>query len=308
MFLWLAAAGAAPPPGDTHELAKALMELGDERQLDVKALEPMESLVSNLIAAKLSLSDPSTAAKVRSVVHQALEPVSVKAADAMIDAYASNFTSQELGAVLAFMRSPAGEAEKANLPLLRVELGAALTGLSSDPNLEAEATRIYEGASPAKRELIVRILKAQDFEAHTRKGYAALGEVMKAAIKQAASPAQSATPSSPTAEDERAADAYVRLVTAVEKRYYVNHFSETDLSAMAAYLESDAGQAILARMPIVKRAVGKALADALVIAIGSLDKDVCAATPCTAEQRASVADFATAMAARVPSMMGAASQ
>jgi len=307
LLLLPAIACAGPPPADVHELAKALVEIGEERQHEAKALEPMETLLSNLIAIKLSLTEPSAKAKVTAAVHEAFAPVSVRAGDAMTDAYAANFTAQELSAVLGFMRSPTAEVEKANLPLLKAELGAALTGFASNPAIEAEALRVYDSASPAKRELILRILKAQDFEAHTRKGYATLGAIMKTALQQAASkgPTPQLSPLQ-TADDERAADAYVRLVTAVEKRYYVNHWSEADLSAIASYLESDAGQAIQTRMPLVKRAVGKSLSDQLVVAIGSLDKSVCAAVPCTQVQRASVTDFMKSMAAGIPSIIGAA--
>jgi hypothetical protein len=181
---------AAAPPVDVHELATALVEIGDERQHEAKALEPMEALFANLIAVKLSITDPSATAKVKSVVHGAFAPVSVRAGDAMIDAYATNFSAQELADVLAFMKSPTAEVEKANLPLLKAELGAALTGLSSNPTVEADALRVFDGASPAKPELILRILKAQDFEAHTRKGYATLGAVLKTAVQQAASSKQ----------------------------------------------------------------------------------------------------------------------
>ncbi len=305
LLLLPAFARAAPPPADVHELAKALVEIGEERQHEAKALEPMETLLSNLIAIKLSLTDPSAKARVTAVVHEAFAPVSVRAGDAMIDAYAANFNAQELGDVLRFMRSPTAQVEKANLPLLKAELSAALTGLASNAAVEAEALRVYDGASPAKRELVLRVLKAQDFEARTRKGYATLGAITKTALQQVAS--KGPQPSSlQTADDERAADAYVRLVTAVEKRYYVNHWSEADLSATASYLESDAGQAIQTRMPLVKRAVGKSLSEALVVAIGSLDMSVCGAVPCTQDQRASVADFTKSMAAGIPSIIDAA--
>jgi hypothetical protein len=309
MLLCPALAPAAAPTVDAHELARTLVEIGGERQREAKALEPMEALVSNLVDSKLSLTDPSATAKVKSVVHDAFAPVSVRAGDAMIDAYATNFTGHELGEVLAFMKSPAAETEKVNLPLLSGELSAALAGLSSNTNVEVDAMRVYDSTSPAKRELILRILKAEDFEAHTREGYAKWGAMMRAALKQVANNPQNVEPSYPqTAEDERAADAYVRLVTAVEKRYYADHFSEIDLSAIATYLESNTGQAILVRQPKVKRAVEESLADQLVIALGSLDKNVCATVPCTPEQRASVADFTRSMATSIPAIVGAATK
>jgi hypothetical protein len=203
------------------------------------------------------------------------------------------------------MRSPAAEAEKTNLLLLKAELGAALSGSSGSPNVEAEALRVYDAASPAKRELILRIFKAQDFEAHTRKGYVTLGAVMKAGLQKAASKGEIPQPSSQT-DDELGADAYVRLVTAVEKRYYANHFAEADLAAIATYLESDAGQAILSRMPLVKREVGKSLSAQLAIALQSLDKSVCTAVPCSEAQRASMTDFTRSMATSIPAVIGAA--
>lgn len=297
-------AHAAATSGDVHELARALVEIGDERPRMAKTVESIAADISSRFSMELSLTDPAVAGRVNEVVHQTLAPVSDKAGDAMVEAFAANFTAQELGDVLTYMNSPAAKAEKANLPLLGVEMGAAYSDDSSSSTIQAAAQKVYDSASPTKRELILRILKAQNFEATTRKGYAIIGEVMKAGYGQVGRDPSDPSPSpAGTTEDDREADAYVRLMTAVFKRNYVEHFSEADLSTAAAYLESHAGQAMVTRTPLVKRAVGKVLADQFVSAIRSLDGKVCAVVHCTAEQQARIAeetkDMAWAMALSV---------
>ncbi len=202
ILLSCASARAATPPLDVPELARAVVEIGDERPHEDQAIQPIEAFLSNSISTRLSLTDPSATVKVKSVVHDAFAGVSEKTADATVDAYAANFTARELGDVLAFMKSPAGMMEKANLSLLKVEMSAALVDPSGNPAIEVDAMRAYDGASPTMRELIGRILKAQDFEAHTRKGYATLGVIMKTALQQlAVSPRTRQTSALQAAED-----------------------------------------------------------------------------------------------------------
>lgn len=299
-------AHAAASSGDVHELAKALVEIGDERPRMAKTLEPIEAVIAGGIAVELSLTDPDSTAKVKDVVHQALAPVSDRAGDAMVDAYSSNFTAEELSDVLTYMNTPAAKAEKANLPRLKADMGAALWSASGGATIEADAVKVYEGAPPAKRELVLRILKAQDFEARNRREFATFGAAMKTMLPPAvkgekAQPHNAGAP----AEDARVMDDYMRLMVAIQKRYYVDHFSEADLSTVATYLESDAGQAVLTRLPVVRRATAKAMADQIFVALGSLDEKVCAAVPCTADQRASIADHTKSVATTMTSVIGA---
>lgn len=299
-------AHAAASSGNVHDLAKALVEIGDERPRMAKTLEPIEAVIAGGISLELSLTDPDSTAKVKGMVHQALAPVSDRAGDAMVDSYAANFTLQELSDVLAYMNTPAAKVEKANLPLLRAEMGGVLTGASNRATIEADAMKVYDGAPPAKRELILRILKAQDFEARNRRELATFGAAMKTMLPPALK-GEKAQPhnSVATAEDARAMDDYVRLMVAIQKRYYVDHFSEADLSTVATYLESDAGQAVLTRLPVVRRAMAKVMADQIFVALGSLDEKVCAAVPCTADQRASIAEHTKSVASMMTSVVEA---
>lgn len=298
-------AHAAAPSGDVHELAKALVEIGGERPRMAKILEPIEAIIAGGISLDLSLTEPDETAKVKSVVHQALAPISDRAGDAMVDAYSANFTAKELSDVLTYMNTPAAKAEKANLPLLKADMGAALSGASNRTTIEADAIKVYDGAPPAKRELVLRILKAQDFEARNKRDLAIFGAALTAAVPADKEGEKAQSPSAaPTAADSRASDDYMRLMVAIQKRYYVDRFSEADLSTVAAYLESEAGQAVLTRLPLVRRVVGKAMADATLVALGSLDAKVCATVPCNGDQRSSIAEHTRAMASSMTSALG----
>lgn len=296
------ASSAAAPT--RQALAAGIVDVGGERERAAKALEPVEGMISAMIVSRLSLKGAGTADQVKSIVHETLSPVAPKVTDAEIEAYAANFSSEQLRDVLAFMRSPAGLVGTANLALLKQELSAALSG--SPSNAGEEAARVFAGVPSAKRELVRRILTAQDFEARTRKGYASLGAAFNAAAPRSPdgnSPEESLS-GEEQARRDHAADDYVRLVMEIEQRHYVDHFSDAQLAAMADYLESDAGRAVLARTPTVKLAAGRVFLDQLAVAIPSLNGSICAAIPCSPEQRAQLADLTHAIALRLPSFAG----
>jgi hypothetical protein len=290
----------------TRALAAAVVEVGGDRERELEALEPMGSILSAMIASRLSLDEPA-AAKVRTIVHETLISIPSKLVDAEIEAYAANLSVKELDGVLTFLKSPAGRAEKSNLPLLHSELGTIMSGPDTAKTGE-QAARVFAEASPAKRAAIRRILVAQDLESHTRRGLAAFGTL----VEQAA-PSQSidsGPPSGPPQSNEqkqakrdkaaRDAEDYVRLVKEVEQRYYVDHFSEEQLTAIADYLEGEAGRAMLAQLPMIQRAVGQNLRNQLVIGIPSLNGNVCAAIACSPEQRTRLADFTRRMVENLP--------
>ncbi len=291
-----AAGGPAAATPKTLALAEALVAAGDELQHEQQALEPLETMISTMVSTQLATADPAAAATVKAVVSQALAPAPSKAIEAMTGLYAANFSERELREILTFVNGPAGQAEKINLPLLKGELRAALSATATGAGGADDIDRALAKASPAKRQLILRILKAQDLEARTRKGYQALLGAMDGAAPTAAGPS-----SRPPTAAAQAVDDYVRQTMAVTARFYGLRFSEAQLAASADYLESEAGRAVLERMPIIQRAAGGVLRDQLVIALASLDAKVCAAVACSQDQRAAVAAFARGMAAQLSS-------
>jgi uncharacterized protein len=300
------AAGRATP--ETRALAEKLAAVSDERETEAKALEPVERMLSGTIAIRLSITDAGVVAQVKHIVHDALSPVVQKAVDALVDGYAANLSGEELRRVIAFVESPEGQAEKINLPLLKNELAAAMSGSPEAAKAEDSARRAFAAASPEKRALVQRILTAQDFDAHTRRGYATLQAMMKSVT--VATGVGSSIGQQRSDADAKAEDDYVRLVTGVEEGFYVTHYTDGQLEAVAAYLESEPGQAVLTRSPKVKEVVGGVVRQGLLGAVSSLPEKVCATVACTPDQRTHLAEFTTAMAAgvsRLPALTDAPS-
>ena len=287
---------SAMAPAATRQaraLAETLARVSDEREKAAKALEPLEGLLSGQVAIRLSTTDPGVIAKVKRIVHDGLSSVVQKSVDAMADGYAANFSTEELGHVIAFVESPVGQAEKANLPVLKKELAAAL----NDSGTGDAAAHAFAAASPEKRTLVRQILTAQDFETHTRQGYARLLAIGAAAASQSGVGASAQRPDSDA--DPKAADDYVRLMTEVEEGFFVTHYSDAQLAAMVSYVESKPGQAILTRLPNVKRAVGAVLTHELSATVSTLPEHVCAIVACSPEQRTRLTEFASVMAAGI---------
>jgi hypothetical protein len=295
-----AIAPALTPTADARTLAATLVRLGDERENGAKALEPVEGMLSAQIAMRLSATDPDVVAKVKQVVHEALSPVVRKAGDGLVDGYAASFSPEELSHVVAFVESPEGQAEKANLPLLKKALAAWLSGSPEAANAGDTAAKVFAAASPETRSLVQRILAAQDFEARTRQGFATLNSAFESVFSRAGVGTSTAQPGSNA--DAKAADDYVRVVTEIEEGFYVTHYTDAQLTAVAAYLESEPGQAVLTRLPKLKRALNEELLQGLSHALSSLPERVCSTVPCSADQRTGLTDFTTTMAASVSRM------
>jgi hypothetical protein len=296
-------AGQAPGP-DAKALAAALVS--DDGALDktTKAVEKMEALLANQAARQLSASDPATVEKIRVVVHQALAAIPSRVVEAETRAYAANYSAQELRDILAFERGPAGAAMKANLPLFKMELG---NGLASDADIETTdriAKATFAGASPQVRQLILRIVKAEDLERETRAGYPRLKAALAAAFpslpKDEGADQPDRTPAqtdAQKAQDAKSEDADVQMVVAVKQAWYTKHFSEDQLRAVALYSESDAGQAARNRRGAVQRAAAGALGDELSTAFPAVEKGVCAAVACTTTQAAQLDELLTGIKA-----------
>jgi hypothetical protein len=134
---------------------------------------------------------------------------------------------------------------------------------------------------------VLRILKAQDFEANTRKGYEMIMNMFDSMhVTDKGSPHD--------------VDEYVQLVMAIEQRYYVNHFLDERLSAIADYSESGAGQVTITRMPVIRRELAHVIFDELTTAFSSLDKVICQAMACSSEQRKRVTDLTKSLTAQFP--------
>ncbi len=292
-----------PAPAATREaraLAGALVSASGDRENEVKALDPVEGMLSSQIAMRLSTTDPGVVAKVNEVVHGALSTVVQKSVDALVEGYASSLSTDELGHIIAFVKSPAGQAEKANLPLLKQALAAALNSSDTGAKAGESAAQVFAAASPEQRALVLRILTAQDFEAHTRQGYATLGVTVKAALSRSGVRPPGGQPGSEA--DAKAADASVRLATEIEEGFCVSHYTNAELAEAAAYLESEPGQALLTRLPKVKGAIGAVLAQALADALSSLPAQVCTTVACSPDQRTRLAELMAVMAAVVSSL------
>ena len=303
----LAASGppatASTPTPETRALAEEMVSLGDERANATKALAPLERLLSGQIAIHLSITDPRVAAQVTQIVHDALSPVAQKAGDTLVEGYAANFSNEELRHLVAFLQSPAGQAEKSNLPLLRDQLAAAASASSEASKSAESGARAFAAASPQEHALVQRIFAAQDFEARTRRGYALTRRLVDGVAAQTGATA----PATHAESDAKAADDYVRRVIEIEEGFYVTHYTEAQLAAIAAYLESEPAQALFARLPKMRQSMSAVVKQAMVSAISSLPEEVCAAAACTSDQRARLAEFMATMAAgvsRLPAFFG----
>ncbi len=292
-----ASAPARPSPAtpEALSLATTLVGVSDERANATKALEPLENLMSGWITTCLSTTDPSVIAQVKQIVRDALSPIQQQAVDAMVDSYAASFSTEELGRAIAFAEGPEGQAEKANLPLLKKDLAAALSGSSKVAKAGDSASQVFAAASPERRAFVQRILVAQHFEARTRRNYATLGAMIEAAALRAG--LGTSTGKAGSRADAKAADNYVRLVTEVEEDFYVTHYTDAQLTGFATYLESEPGQAFVTRMPKVRKALSSVVAHGLLGAVSKLPDRVCKAVACTPDQRTRLAELTTVMSA-----------
>lgn len=301
------AAGQVATP-EAKALASALIDADGERERIATALAPMEPMFQGVILSNVASKDVGAEATVATVVHEMFSSIGKQLGDASVGAYTANFSPTELSAVLAFVRGPGGQAERANAPLLKADLRAALSAQAPAAETIEAAEAVFAKAPPTKRALIQRIFRAQNLEARTRAGYATLGAVMDAALVAATGgePTKKAPPSSEAADKaSQASDRYVRLVMAVEERFYVDRFNETDLATLADYLESGAGQAMLTRSPTVQRVLTKAMQEQFATMLPALSETVCSAITCSAADRAGLAAEMRSLAAMLPSVLGA---
>lgn len=299
LFVGSARAHRPPKPGRSDasaqatmpehlQLARAVVQASGDEKNSTQVVATVEPLVAAQITRNLSQGDDGDAEKVNALTHETLRPIAQKLAESTIRAYAVNFSSKELSDILAFVTSPTGRDFAAKLPLLKGELAAAMgwTKTGGIPSASVTSTKI----APQTRALIDRLLRSQDFEARTRRGFEAL-RANWARMGQASG----LPPSKPVSDADKkaASDSYWALVVGVEYRFYAANFNDEQLSKIVAYLESDSGQAALARVGLIRNAVSKELQAQLATDLPQLSQRACESTRCTAEQRAALdVDFA----------------
>jgi hypothetical protein len=317
-----AVAGNTSPNAPTSaELApaKEIVDASGDREKFEKSMAPFESMLAKSIVSKLAvhnpdaIKDPAVAATVTLIVRNAMSPVYDKTVDAEIGAYSENFSVQELNDIITFIKGPGGQAERTNLPLLKAELSPLMEMSAADAaTMEESAERAFSDISPSRRELVLRIFKAQDLEAHTRRGYASFFTTLGGAINKvdghAAAQRSNNHPNAKADAEEvaHAADNFTRMAMAVQKRFYTSHYSDAELNTIATYLESEAGQAAMTRNPMIKRAAAQVMQVQLVSALATLDEAVCSAVTCSSEQRAELAQFTQSLGAALPAFSNTA--
>jgi len=274
----------------------------------MKRWEALEGLIAGQIDAKLLIADPDAKSKVAAAVHDAFTPIPSRALDAFIDAEAANFSGDELRDVLAFVKGPTSQAVAANSPILKQALAGALSGSPESAKAGDEAARVFAEAPASKRALVRRIFAAQDFEAHTRSGYAALSANFARIVADSGlpepQPQSGEAKQAAQAKAAKDADDYVKFVVEIEERNYVDNFSDAQLTDLAEYLESPAGRAMVTRMPKIRGAMLDVLRDNLPAAFKATTDRICATVVCSAEQRAQLADYAQFMGSELPKLSG----
>jgi hypothetical protein len=275
---------------ETRTLAAEVVRIGGDRERMAGQLRPLETMLEQTIVSTLGANDDATKSKVDGIVRGGLVSLEGKAVEAEANAYAAHFSAAELRDVLAFMNGPGGRAEAANLPLMKHDLGPALTMVDADAaKTIQDAEAAFAKATPARRTLIRRIFAAQKTEAHIREDHEALLATMASAMNSASGSAGRGADSAPeTPKEAHDLDAYVHLVMAIETRFYVQHYSDAELEGIAAYLESETGQAVIDRLPLIRRAIGQAMQTQLNSFLPIADAPICAAVSCSPEQRAAL--------------------
>jgi hypothetical protein len=274
----------APTPAaapDTRALARALVAADGARGRTRQQVAALQNRFSQLIVGALGPLDRAREAKVKAIADQALAPTTDKIVGAEVQFYAANFSAAELSEILAFLESTAGQSETAKLPAMRAAVAKVFLSSPAERKAAREAGRAAFAAAPApKRDLIERILLAQDVEGQARRDGAALAKTLSAVTRRSGA-------GQPTAMD----DDYAATVVAIEQGFYATNFIYYHLAVIAAYLESPAGKTALARAPVLRRTVGEVVRAQLETALAAVDRDACGAIACTTEQRSGLDDF-----------------
>ncbi|HEY7808270.1 MAG TPA: hypothetical protein VIC34_13825 [Croceibacterium sp.] len=284
---------AAPTTDEqSRNLARELVQI-ELNEGSVGNLEPLERAISLSISTTLASGNPTLQSALAANVEKQLTPLEAKFTGALTDAYSKDLTASEMRRIVDFMRGPGGQAEAANLPILKSKLAS---GQAMEPNavakMEAATDLAYRRAPQARRDLIERIFKAQNFEEHTRQDFQKLYSRLNTAVSAATDAlsnskgkSSSATTPSDNVESDKEVEADVRRTMAIEKSFYLTHFTDGELGIIATYLESDAGQALLTQLPEIQKTVGSKILTKLDDLMPGVMAAACATAKCTDDQR-----------------------
>jgi len=281
-FALFTGSGHAQTPSGTaephaRELAQAIVAAdGDRARLS--KFNSMDLAIPRLIEKTLDVTDPVKKDRIGIVVHNRIQALEDDFVEAKASAMAQTFTIEEMQGALDFDRSPTGQAFSRVAPDLNRELKSAVFGQGA-PAAEGPP------ASEQKLVLINRVLKARGVETSAHKGWRVLNTVMTQAFAEASG---KAPPTTATATDQAAEDAYVKRVVAIETQFYAKTFSDEQLTELAAYFDGPIGRAFAERAP--QLASGAAIAAPQIFArqFGRMDEEVCEAAGCSASQRAAL--------------------
>jgi hypothetical protein len=208
-------------------------------------LEPLKRAISSSISSTLASGNPKLQADLTAKVEEQLTPLEAEFTDALAETYSKDLTLSEMRGIIDFMRGPGAKAEAINLPVLKNTLAAGQS-VEADAvaKLEAASDLAYRQAPQARQDLIERIFKAQNFEEHTRQGFLKLYSRLNASASvvtnsESNSGAKSSVETATSDNDEldRKVEADVRRTMAIERSFYVTHFTDEELGVIATYLE-----------------------------------------------------------------------
>jgi hypothetical protein len=302
-----AGASAVEPPAPAvdeqsralaRDLAQAETEVGSAGNFAL-----VERAVSIPISTILASGKPELEAELTTKVHEQLTPWREEYTAALVEAYSENLTASEMRDITAFLRGPGGRAEVVNLPLLKKNLASA-QAMEPDmvTKLEADSDIAFQQAREARRDLIERIFKSQNLEERTAQGFRKLYSTLNAAVSVAtsaegaehANDAQAA-PLFHSGEITKQVEADVRRTMAVERAFYLTHYSDEELDVLVTYLESSAGQAVMTQLPAIRQAVGRRMVVKLDSILPSLIVSACATTSCSTQQKDRLKQLVTVM-------------
>jgi hypothetical protein len=232
-----------------------------------------------------------------------MAPLGDEIMSAELDYYAANFSGEELRQILAFLNSPAGQAEAAKLPMLSAPIGKLLMGSPADIEKAVVTSRAeFAQAPPATRQSIDRIMAAANVEGQARMANAMYSNMLAGALSKMQTTTGRTAPAADTASQNAAGDAYARNGLGIEQGFYATNFSGEQLAVIAAYLESEGGRVAIEKKPLLRRAAGQVLRARFAVILPNLERDVCAAVGCTAEQRAGVVALLDRLKGALPAM------
>lgn len=277
----------------SRDLAQKLVSAEAEADDPLRNFAYFELSLASFIQNIVAPGDTKARGDLATEVHEKFAPLKEVFRDALLEGYAESLNPNEMREIIGFLQSPGGLAEKANLPLLKTDLA---NGLMMDPNaaakMEARSEDAFKDAPQTRRDLIVRILKAQNLEERTRQGlrkhYSTMSDALSVAGNGDGGPQEKGSDTKSQLnndEVDKQIEADVRRTMAIERSFYLTHYSDKELNIIANYLESDAGKAVMTQLPMIRQKVGNRLIAKLEDELPGLFDAVCASKGCSSAQR-----------------------